>query len=45
MAHNRALAAKIEDAWRAQGIDTFRGFLDDDLARRRGERLSDRAKA
>lgn len=45
MAHNRALAAKIEDAWRAQGIDTFRGFLDDDLARRREERLSDRAKA
>ncbi len=45
MDHNRALAAKIEDAWRAQGIDTFRGFLGDDLARRREERLSDRAKA
>ena len=45
MAHNRALAATIEDMWRAQGIDTFRGFLGDDLARRREERLADRAKA
>ncbi len=44
MARNRAVAAAIEEAWRAQGIETFRGFLEDELARRREERASVRAK-
>lgn len=33
---NRALADRIESAWEAQGLPTFKSFLRDDLARRKG---------
>lgn len=35
MARNRAIAAEVEEAWRRAGIDTFRGFLAEELARRK----------
>ncbi|CAA9444100.1 MAG: hypothetical protein AVDCRST_MAG64-4396 [uncultured Phycisphaerae bacterium] len=34
---NRDLAARIEAAWEAEGIPTFKSFLRDDLARRRAQ--------
>ena len=35
MEANRELAARIESAWDAQGIPTFKSYLRDDLARRK----------
>lgn len=34
---NRALADRIEAAWEAQGLPTFKSYLRDDLARRKGQ--------
>jgi hypothetical protein len=34
---NRELADRIESAWEAQGITTFKSFLRDDLARRKAQ--------
>lgn len=37
MEANRELADRIEAAWAAQGIPTFKSFLRDDLARRKAQ--------
>ena len=37
METNRQLAGRIEAAWEAQGIPTFKTFLRDDLARRKAQ--------
>ena len=34
--HNREVAERIEAAWEAENLPTFKKFLRDDLARRRG---------
>ena len=37
MDENRAIAEAIETAWAAEGLSTFKTYLRDDLARRRGQ--------
>ena len=43
MERNRTIATAIEEAWAAQGVTTFKSYLQQDLARRKGARDGDKA--